>query len=68
MKPVCHVSLNGPSTAKRYAKALPAESPLIDLFTLALTHGLMALALFRLMFRAELDSEDAPQHGAGRDA
>jgi hypothetical protein len=37
----------------------PPESPLIDYFTLALTHGLMALALWRLLFRDELDSEPA---------
>ena len=33
---------------------------MIDLFTLALTHGLIVLALWRLMFRPELDVEDAP--------
>jgi hypothetical protein len=32
---------------------------LIDLFTLALTLGLMALALWRLLFRADLDADDA---------
>jgi len=32
---------------------------LIDLFTLALTHGLIALALWRLLSRDELDVEDA---------
>jgi hypothetical protein len=31
---------------------------LIDLFTLALTHGLMALALWRMLFRPELDADD----------
>ena len=35
---------------------------MIDLFTLALTHGLIVLALWRLLFRPELDVEDAP-HG-----
>ena len=30
---------------------------MIDYFTLALTHGLMALALWRLAFRDELDTE-----------
>ena len=34
---------------------------MIDLFTLALTHGLIVLALWRLMFRPELDAEDAPE-------
>jgi len=32
---------------------------LIDLFTLALTHGLIVLALWRLLRRDELDAEDA---------
>ena len=32
---------------------------LIDLFTLALTHGLIVLALSRLLQRDELDVEDA---------
>jgi hypothetical protein len=30
---------------------------MIDYFTLALTHGLMALALWRMMSRADLDSD-----------
>ena len=30
---------------------------MIDLFTLALTHGLIVLALWRLLFRPELDDE-----------
>ena len=34
---------------------------MIDLFTLALTHGLIVLALWRLLFRPELDIEDAPE-------
>ena len=34
---------------------------MIDLFTLALTHGLIVLALWRLLFRPELDTEDAPE-------
>ena len=34
---------------------------MIDLFTLALTHGLIVLALWRLLFRPELDVEDAPE-------
>ena len=28
---------------------------MIDLFTLALTHGLIALALWRMLFREDLD-------------
>lgn len=31
---------------------------MIDYFTLALTHGLMALALWRLLARADLDSDN----------
>lgn len=31
---------------------------MIDYFTLALTHGLILIALWRLLFRAELDSEE----------
>ena len=30
---------------------------MIDIFTLALTHGLIALALWRMLFRADLDVE-----------
>ncbi|HLV08569.1 MAG TPA: hypothetical protein VKY80_12920 [Croceibacterium sp.] len=32
---------------------------MIDLLTLALTHGLILIALWRLLFRDELDVEDA---------
>ena len=32
---------------------------MIDLFTLALTHGLIALALWRMLFRPDLDAEQA---------
>jgi hypothetical protein len=35
----------------------PPESPVIDYFTLALTHGLMAVALWRLLMRDDLDRE-----------
>ncbi|WP_336985448.1 hypothetical protein [Altererythrobacter aquiaggeris] len=31
---------------------------MIDYFALVLTHGLLALAVVRLMTRADLDSED----------
>ena len=34
---------------------------MIDLFTLALTHGLIVLALWRLLFRPELDVEELPK-------
>ena len=42
---------------------------MIDLFTLALTHGLIALALWRMLFRADLDLDEgkapARQSAAG---
>jgi hypothetical protein len=31
---------------------------LIDILTLALTHGLIALALWRMLFRADLDLDE----------
>jgi hypothetical protein len=37
---------------------------LIDLFSLALTHGLMMLAAWRLMSRPDLDREAEPPPGA----
>ena len=33
---------------------------MIDLFALALTHGLMLLAAWRLIFRPDLDDDEAP--------
>jgi hypothetical protein len=39
---------------------------LIDLLTLALTHGLIALALWRTLFRPELDAEDAAANAPRR--
>lgn len=38
---------------------------MIDYFSLALSHGLLALAFWRLMLRADLDRdepEDQPRH------
>lgn len=37
---------------------------MIDYLTLALTHGLIALALWRLLFRPELDQDGAPPRRA----
>ncbi|MBT2135455.1 hypothetical protein KK137_14045 [Croceibacterium sp. LX-88] len=31
---------------------------MVDIFTLALTHGLLAVAVWRLLFRPDLDSEE----------
>jgi len=42
---------------------------MIDYFSLALTHGLIALALWRMLQRAELDAEpDAAEGETGADA
>lgn len=42
---------------------------MVDYFSLALTHGLLVLALWRMLGRSELDSEpQAPPQGSGRDA
>lgn len=67
--PRCHGKLNGASTEQGYF--LPTCSPredrgpgLVDIFTLALTHGLLAVAVWRLLFRPELDGEE---DAAGRD-
>ena len=37
---------------------------MIDLFTLALTHGLIALALWRMLFRADLDLDEGAADAA----
>ena len=39
---------------------------MIDLFTLALTHGLIALALWRMLFRADLDFDEGEAPAAPR--
>ena len=36
---------------------------MIDYFTIALTHGLIALAAWRLLFRDDLDREELPAAG-----
>jgi hypothetical protein len=36
---------------------------MIDYFALALTHGLLALAAWRLLLRADLDREPADREG-----
>jgi hypothetical protein len=52
--------LNGASTASRLRPGhdLCGIPAIVDLLTLALTHGLMAIALWRLLGRPELDEED----------
>jgi hypothetical protein len=39
---------------------------LIDILTLALTHGLIALALWRMLFRADLDLDEGEARPARR--
>lgn len=41
---------------------------MIDHFSLALTHGLMLLAAWRLLSRADLDREPAPAEPRASDA
>jgi hypothetical protein len=38
--------------------------PMIDNFALALSHGLMLLAAWRLLARADLDDDEAPPPAA----
>ena len=53
----CQTKLNGASTGCRLEGAFTREPRLIDYLTLALTHGLMALALWRLLWRDDLDAD-----------
>jgi hypothetical protein len=39
---------------------------MVDIFAIALSHGLIAIAVWRLLFRPELDREDAPPPGPPR--
>lgn len=41
---------------------------MIDYLTLLLTHSLIALALWRMLFRPELDTEDAGAQAPRKDA
>ncbi len=45
---------------------------MIDIFALAVSHGLIALALWRLVWREDLDGDRAveppPGRGTGKDA
>ncbi len=63
-------SLTGRQPGAATRIGLTGHGRLIDLFTLALTHGLVVIALWRLLFRAELDDEhpqDTARSDAGRD-
>ncbi|WEK45318.1 MAG: hypothetical protein P0Y56_09745 [Candidatus Andeanibacterium colombiense] len=39
---------------------------MIDYFAIALTHGLLALAAWRLLSRADLDSEESKSKGLAK--
>lgn len=54
----CHDKLNGPSTGGAYER-LGEEPGMIDTFALALSHGLMLLAAWRLLARPDLDDPAA---------
>lgn len=61
---LCHDNLNGASTSLCYRPARLSRKPtskaalaVIDIFALALVHGLLAVALLRLLGRPDLDSE-----------
>ncbi len=56
----CQNNLNGASTRALYARGntRPETTRVIDYFTIALTHGLLALAAVMLLSRNELDSEE----------
>lgn len=41
---------------------------MIDYFALALTHGLIALAVFRMLGRGDLDRDDDGVSGPARDS
>ena len=41
--------------------ARKARASMVDNFAIALTHGLMALALWRLLHRGDLDQEVSPR-------
>ena len=62
MSSLSHAELNGASTASRYGTGM------IDNFALALSHGLMLLAAWRLLARADLDDDRAepPEPGDAR--
>jgi hypothetical protein len=40
-----------------------ANWPMIDNFALAISHGLMLLAAWRLLSRPDLEDDDAPREG-----
>jgi hypothetical protein len=54
MPRLCHDKLNAASTARAYDGAR-----MIDNFALALSHGLMLLAAWRLLRRPDLDDDAA---------
>jgi hypothetical protein len=62
--PLCQTKLNGASTASYYAVPIGdagTDAPMIDNFALAVSHGLMLLAAWRLLSRPDLDDDSAPR-------
>ncbi len=63
----CHDKLNVPSTGPAYDRSYGRPQDLqsmIDMFGLAVSHGLLMLAAWRLLARPDLDSDD-PAASAG---
>lgn len=52
----------------RQPRPASAAGPMIDLFALALTHGLLLLMVLRLMRRDDLDREPKPDPDAVAEA
>ena len=65
MAGLCHARLNGPSTASRYGTgdAQRGTAGMIDNLGLAISHGLILLAAWRLFIRPDLNDENAPEPG-----
>jgi len=66
-----HGKLNGASTGAAYAAVNRAagalwDKSLVDILSLALTHGLMAVALWRLLQREDLDRDAGDVAAPGR--
>jgi hypothetical protein len=57
---LCHDKLNAASTGPGYAGQRSGEEgrPVIDSFALAISHGLILIAAWRLLSRTDLDNDD----------
>lgn len=66
MAPACHALFNGTSTRQAYCSSIAngregIRRPMIDNFSLGLSHGLMLLAAWLLLRRPDLDREPGPR-------